>query len=67
MERMQRRNSKADPERGNWGITIWGDWRTIVMVAISAVLVSAALRSGLTPDQIGILIGAAVKKAFGLP
>jgi|WetSurMetagenome_2_1015567.scaffolds.fasta_scaffold272919_1 hypothetical protein len=64
---MQSREKKPSKDRGGWGITIWGDWRTIVMLAISTVLVSIAVRGGLTPDQIGILIGAAVKKAFGLP
>lgn len=64
---MQSREKKPSNDRGGWGVTIWGDWRTIVMLAISIVLVSIALHSGLTPDQIGILIGAAVKKAFGLP
>lgn len=63
---MQNKEKKPSNSKGDWGFTVWGDWRTIVIVAVCIALGYIATRNGLTPDQIAALIGVAIKKVFGL-
>ena len=63
----KQRIRKIPDNPGGWVLTVAGDWRTVVILAVSIGLVSIAVRSGLTLDQVVALIVVIIKKVFNLP